>query len=58
MNKILNSLGVLVTITLAACSDGNSNFADTKVLSEQPVTLAEINPRPLPNPDKIGRAHV
>ncbi|MGA1511269.1 MAG: DUF3604 domain-containing protein, partial [Gammaproteobacteria bacterium] len=61
MNKILNSLGVLVTITLAACSDSNSNFADTKVLSEQPVALAEINPRPLPNPDKnayFGDLHV
>ena len=61
MNKILNTLGVLVIITLAACSDSDSNFANTKVLSEKPVTLAEINPRPLPNPDKnayFGDLHV
>ena len=61
MNKILNTLGVLVIITLAACSDSDSNFANTKVFSEKPVTLAEINPRPLPNPDKnayFGDLHV
>jgi hypothetical protein len=61
MKKILNTLCVLVTITLVACSDENNKPADTQVLSEKPVTLAEIKPRPLPNPDKnayFGDLHV
>jgi len=61
MKKILNIFGILVIITLVACSDENNKPADTQVLTEEPVTLGQIQPRPVPNPDKnayFGDLHV
>ena len=61
MNKILKNFSVLVIITLAACSDGKSKFADSPAPPQEHATQTEIKPRPLPNPDKnayFGDLHV
>ena len=59
--KIKNNLLIIVVLTVAACSDANNSKNFEVSLHDKPIIETQLQPRPLPNPDKnayFGDLHV
>ena len=59
--KIKNEFLVVLVLIIASCSDGNKSTNLEVSLHDKPLLQVEIQPRPLPNPNKnayFGDLHV